>query len=127
MPSGFYISAGAAANPIVPFSASGTIQTKYNVSAISQRRRRSQIPIQLSTVRPVLISKESSFVSAIGGQEIDVGDFLYVSEDGLVTITNISGITIGVSGHVSDSYAIPIDESSPDRFIFSDFHYEEQI
>lgn len=127
MPSGFYISAGAAANPIVPFSASGTIQTKYNVSAISQRRRRSQIPIQLSTVRPVVITKEATFISAIKGQEIEIGDFLYVSEDGLVSITNIADIEIGMSGHSSDSYAIPIDEVYPDQFVFSDFHYEEPL
>lgn len=127
MPSGIYISNACSANPIIPFSASGTMRTKYNASAVMQRRRRSQIPIQLSTVRPLIVTKDISFVSVIQGQQIQAGDFLYVSEDGLVEIYNLSGIINSVTAYSPSSFAIPILESQIDRLVFSDFHVEELL
>ena len=67
-----------------------TDKFKFSPTANATRGRRKSHVLHLSTVKPVIVTKENVIFDAIySGMRVDVGEFNFISRDGYLQVTNI--------------------------------------
>lgn len=96
---------------------------KINWATNANKKRRGSQAIQLGKARPVMITVLAPFTAAMNGTRVDPGEFVYVSPDKLLTITNV-GEASGISAYATDSYAIPINYIAREDVALSNVYYE---
>lgn len=81
---------------------------KVNVSLVSGSKKKRGNVIHLTKAKTKLSTVFALFDAIVSGIALDAEEFEYVSDDQLLTITNVSGVT-GISPSVSAGiYAIPL-------------------
>lgn len=109
--------------PSVLYGVNSDSGFKVNVSLVSgsTRRKRGNV-LHLSKAKTKLSTVFALFDAIVSGINLDTEEFIYISDDQLLTITNVSGAT-GIEPSVSAGiYAIPLFPATDYGVAFSSIH-----
>lgn len=95
---------------------------KVNVSLVGGHKRKGGNVIHLTKVKTKLSTVFALFDAMVSGINLDAEEFEYISDDQLLTITNVSGVT-GIEPSVSaGQYGIPLFPAADYGVAFSSIH-----
>lgn len=94
-------------------------QFKVNLSAHVRRHNNRGNVIHLAKAKPDMTTIFALFSAIVSGIKLEAEEFKYVSEDDMLTITNVSGV-VGIIA--SGGPEIPLYPAVDDSIALSDIH-----